>query len=350
METDKSNQALIHTKPRMMKKLIFICLALSAICIQVSATPQETDRLIMNGDTLRLQSFPLEEYLESLEIPRDSLLGSSGSLRTNNWKGYVATWEIIGDQLYLVEIQRDRNDHKVDLAQIFGDKYVDGRVFADWVNMNLYVQSGDSFGYVHGGFGGFLSHEMEIAVENGRVLSIKDYDTLTGGRDPEMIRIWDGRKIDIARATKALYNIILQNLRWEDWMKESMMVDVMYKINEDFSYSVRGTRDMNLESMRKDLDRNITELNGEERSEEGWREYLKEDIIRLEKRIREAEIFLKESQYLSYVETIASLLEPVKFETLIFHGRPRYDGHFLTFYFDAEERRIYRVNKWDRVE
>lgn len=87
------------------------------------------------------------------------------------WRGYVGTWKIEDNRLWLVElIGRFR------LA-------VPGPVFADWVTGVLRVPRGELLDYVHMGFGSVYEEELHIAVERGEVRGRRIYDNRTRDHD-----------------------------------------------------------------------------------------------------------------------------------------------------------------------
>ena len=79
-----------------------------------------------------------------------------------NWRGYGATWEIESKVLYLREIDAvicnfqefiSKKCKKAELRELFGDKYVNGMVKADWYSGELRIPDGRQLEYVHMGYG-----------------------------------------------------------------------------------------------------------------------------------------------------------------------------------------------------
>ncbi|KAA3641483.1 MAG: hypothetical protein DWQ02_00480 [Bacteroidetes bacterium] len=82
--------------------LTFLLLLISQF---LYATAQIPDILIYNGDTLLLHAVPLNSFPDRDKITPQNLFGSSGCTYTACWRGYVATWEVIDDKLYLNSIE-----------------------------------------------------------------------------------------------------------------------------------------------------------------------------------------------------------------------------------------------------
>jgi len=84
-----------------MKNLITALLFLIVIN-HLDATPQIPDYLIYNGKTIPIFSNPLESYLEQNNFQAIDRGCNSSSCN----RGYIATWELKNDSLFLVEIKR----------------------------------------------------------------------------------------------------------------------------------------------------------------------------------------------------------------------------------------------------
>jgi hypothetical protein len=88
------------------------------------------------------------------------------------WRGYVGTWSIENDRLYLVKLSgnvvTDGQEHAVGLKALFPD-YPDG-VFAHWFTGELRCPSGALLNYVHGGYGSTYERDLFFRVQRGVVL------------------------------------------------------------------------------------------------------------------------------------------------------------------------------------
>lgn len=144
----------------MKKSVVTLISALLLLIVsnQLYATWQNGDKFIVDGDTVSIRSYPLEEYFKKKwfrKIGRVKIKGTCSAL----WRGYVATWELKNDSLFLVRVQTDYcggNPVDVDLYKEFKQK----RVFAKWVNSSILKTYGELLNYLH--FGRLSIHEGKI--------------------------------------------------------------------------------------------------------------------------------------------------------------------------------------------
>ena len=121
----------------MIRPALILFMLITAIPL-TSATEQIHDILIIGKDTIRLNSFPLEKL--GFQVRPFDYYDFPAS---NCWRGYQATWKVIDDKLFLVEVVKiDEPDKKLDLVNYFkANNYEpvlrDGLVFADWFSLDL---------------------------------------------------------------------------------------------------------------------------------------------------------------------------------------------------------------------
>ncbi len=117
-----------------MKQLLLaiVLVVHSLVCF---STPQIPDLLIVEKDTFMLYSFPLE----SLHIEKSPFdYGGFPFPHTACWRGYQATWKILNNQLFLVQVIKvDSTKEKLDIIKYFKENnfsptILNGFVFADW--------------------------------------------------------------------------------------------------------------------------------------------------------------------------------------------------------------------------
>ena len=129
-------------------------------------TAQATETLIYKGEKLRLCAEPLAGYFE--------LKGIEAPFRaphTALWRGYVGTWEIVDDRLYLVDLMGwAESGGKVGLEFLFPG--FPTRVFAHWVNGLLRATRGERIRYVHAGFGSVYEHDLLFQFDDGILKSV----------------------------------------------------------------------------------------------------------------------------------------------------------------------------------
>lgn len=86
-----------------MRKLILIFLGI-VLADNAFGTAQIPDKLIYQGDTIRLYSNPLESLYNNDNPRPENFFKLEGCWNTACWRGYQATWEIKENKLYLIEI------------------------------------------------------------------------------------------------------------------------------------------------------------------------------------------------------------------------------------------------------
>ena len=130
-------------------------------------TAQAPEKLLYKGEELTLCSEPLGPFLE--------FSGSTVKFDarcTALWRGYIGTWSIENDRLYLVALKgsviTDDEMSEVGLDALFPD-YPDG-VFAHWFTGELRCPSGALLNYVHGCYGSTYEKDLFLRVQRGVVL------------------------------------------------------------------------------------------------------------------------------------------------------------------------------------
>ncbi len=127
-------------------------------------TAQMLERLIYQGETHGMACEPLQVYLDQtgIEINTETIC-------TALWRGYVGTWEVLDDRLYLVSLAPfDEVDTSVSLECVFpgwGPK-----VFAQWFSGEIRVPLGKMTNYVHGGFASTWEQDLFLHFEHGVLL------------------------------------------------------------------------------------------------------------------------------------------------------------------------------------
>ena len=148
-------------------------------------TAQVADILIFNGDTLSLYSNPLESFYNE-ENPRpvsffvygDSALDSTYEehLSSACWRGYIATWEIIDDHLFLIRIEECIGDKVSDLGKLFPNKLsLQNKVLADWFSGLLVLPYGEIIKYVHMGYASLFENYTILEIKAGKLTQEKSF-------------------------------------------------------------------------------------------------------------------------------------------------------------------------------
>ncbi len=189
------------------------------------ATAQIPDELIYNGDTLSIFANPLEQ-LPEIENLRDKLFGDKEECGlTSCWRGYQAIWQITNNQLYLVGIYSCcsyENKIHADLEKLFGEKYVNGKVKADWVTEEILSPQGKLIHYVHMGYESIYEREVVFKIEKGSLKGTITYDNSKS------------RQSEFSRNSDKLNKYIYNNIRWNQLpdQEEPVRVYVKFSANE----------------------------------------------------------------------------------------------------------------------
>ena len=155
-------------------------------------TAQTPDRIRFRprGATHPLCENPLDSFLRDRGLRKTR----GGMMSTANWRGYVATWLLQRDRLWLTAISSnglivDRRQSEAEAeadadADVPGE--LDGRpftvdglfpdedrppetpVFAEWYSGELRIPEGEMIQYVHGGYGTTYERDRLILIERGR--------------------------------------------------------------------------------------------------------------------------------------------------------------------------------------
>ena len=126
-------------------------------------TAQFSELLMLEGKQQALCSYPLASYF--------ALGGESVAFRPSSTalsRGYIGTWEILDQRLYLIRLQGWLQDESPVSVETVFPGYPQ-RVFAHWFSGTLRLPQGQLLHYVHGGFGSCYEQDLLIDVTRGVV-------------------------------------------------------------------------------------------------------------------------------------------------------------------------------------
>ena len=160
-----------------MKTLLTIVLTLF-LGINVFATAQYPDKIIYNGKEYNLHSNPLESYFEKYPDKRPESNIMSSAL----WRGYIATFEVKDNQLFLKDIKiqysdtisKESNTYKWRsvIKEIFPDSK---NVKIDWLTGLLVIPHGELVNYVHMGYGSTYENYILLEIDKGDLKKEKHF-------------------------------------------------------------------------------------------------------------------------------------------------------------------------------
>lgn len=205
-----------------MKNRIFFIVFVFVSILKVGATEQVSDLLIIKNDTFYLKTFPLEK----LNLKKSPFMyGNYSFPHTGCWRGYIATWKIIDDKLFLLQVEKaDTSNEKLDIIKYFKQnnytpKLIDGLILADWYSDTLarydYCQlyfNSDRFYLINYYPQIYSNIDIELIFEKGQLIEnrIKRLDSYKKGdilwREIKYNRPWS-----INLGTTMVEAIILEN-------------------------------------------------------------------------------------------------------------------------------------------
>jgi len=155
-----------------MKPLLLALLFLPSITF---GTGQTGDRLVYRGEEVEIFGFPLEAYFKE-NPPRPEWLTETN---TACYRGYVATWEIVGDELFLKGVSRSEwTDPNVDPVskEIFGKLFPKTKapLKTDWFSGIISIPRGKILRFE--GFTEVREKEEHLTFENGRLIKTRLID------------------------------------------------------------------------------------------------------------------------------------------------------------------------------
>ena len=184
-----------------MKMAKNIILGLLCVVSVALGTAQDPESLIYKGKTNDLLSLPLETYFSTNRpIPDvwEIMILEPGTFGSGCWRGYIGTWEIKENALYLSSINFPWQDpeHPFEITYyasgltntyrspepiLFPNNKLP--IKADWFSGILRVPSGKQLKYVHMGFGSIYEYDLYIKVDNGNVI---EETTVTNKNNPKL--------------------------------------------------------------------------------------------------------------------------------------------------------------------
>ncbi|OAD21658.1 conserved hypothetical protein, secreted [Candidatus Thiomargarita nelsonii] len=159
-----------------MKKIV-TTLFLIMLTGNVLATAQYPDILVYQGKNQPIFTNPLESYFDK-QHPRPKNVFKFSC--TANWRGYVATWKIEENDLYLVKLVEGscgEDAPEIPITTIFPEQQAP--IKANWFSGTLRIPLGKRLQYVHMGYGSIYEKELFLTIENGKIVNEELVDNST---------------------------------------------------------------------------------------------------------------------------------------------------------------------------
>lgn len=130
-------------------------------------TAQIPERLRYQSEDLAMCTNPLSTYF--------AIGGFNPRFESNCtalWRGYVGSWEIVDDRLYLIGLNGTlEGGSEASIATIFPD--FPNRVFAHWYSGTIRIPQGKQLEYVHMGYGSTYERDLFLDIERGVVVATR---------------------------------------------------------------------------------------------------------------------------------------------------------------------------------
>ena len=142
--------------------------------METSMTAQFGEKLIIDGESNSMMTQPLAVYFE--------LSGVQPEFEVSNtalWRGYVGTWELVDERLYILKISANYTNGVSAKLEDFFPGYPD-RVFAHWYSGTIRIPQGEIVKYVHMGHESVFEQDLILRLEKGYVVSREIIDNNYG--------------------------------------------------------------------------------------------------------------------------------------------------------------------------
>ena len=155
------------------------------VATELVMTAQMPERLTYKGEQLSLAEQPLWAFFK-LAGSKPPTAKSSSAL----WRGYIGSWEITNERLYLVGIDGRLEDGSALTLDLLFPGFPD-RVFAHWYSGDMRIPRGKLLNYVHAGYASVYERDLILNIERGVVVreTVRHNGKAPKGSGPEGYRI-----------------------------------------------------------------------------------------------------------------------------------------------------------------
>ncbi|WP_324027874.1 hypothetical protein QSV08_07975 [Maribacter sp. BPC-D8] len=150
-----------------MRSILFLFISLISLNFAKAedlVTAQFPDKLMYEGNIYELHTNPLEPYFEKHPDKKPEQVSSA------LWRGYVAHFEIIENQLLVTDITTPVYEENGEMkwVSIYTDIFDNNEnVVIDWYSGILTLPYGEIVNYVHQGYASTYSNYNLLEIENG---------------------------------------------------------------------------------------------------------------------------------------------------------------------------------------
>ena len=124
-------------------------------------TAQIGEQIVLEGQRYAMCTEPLAEYFALGGQKPDFAINC-----TALWRGYIGTWEVTNDRLYLVDLEASLESGASCTLETIFPGYPD-QVFAHWYSGTLRIPDGGLLEYVHQGYGSQYERDLLLHISDG---------------------------------------------------------------------------------------------------------------------------------------------------------------------------------------
>jgi hypothetical protein len=162
-----------------MERLMLLLLSVVVAC-PLGATAQIPDILKVDGKTYSINTNPLVPVL----VATPDRLPKNGVMSTALWRGYIGSWSIREDRLWLDDVRvpteaymdadaPESKQFSSAMKHLFDDS---APRIATWFTGHLIVPTGEMVEYVHMGYGSTYSSYLVVTIVKGVVQERRNLD------------------------------------------------------------------------------------------------------------------------------------------------------------------------------
>ena len=154
-----------------MKQLFIFLLTFFSI-LTVFGTAQLSDIIIYKGKKYGMINNPMEIYFSQHPDKRPN----GDLVSTDLWRGYIATFEVINKQLFLINIEifvtdTTNKECPIKLKSVMNDIFPNQKFLKiDWMTGVLVLPYGKCINYVHFGYDSKYEHYLLLEFKKGKFI------------------------------------------------------------------------------------------------------------------------------------------------------------------------------------
>ena len=152
-------------------KTILLTVIFLTLTVSIFATSQAPDKIIYKEQEYSLNTNPLESFFEK----NPKLRPESRIMSTALWRGYIATFEIRDNQLFVKDIvvmdeDTTTSSQKTTCRSVFNQVFPNQKqIKVDWLTGLLVIPNGKLVNYVHMGYASTYENYILLEIDKGNL-------------------------------------------------------------------------------------------------------------------------------------------------------------------------------------